>query len=241
MVFVRAIVFNILFYSNLILWMVVFSPALLGPRPPVAEIARRWARSSLALLRLVVGVDAEFRHTERIPAGGILVASKHQSFWETFALFTVLPSPVFILKRELMWIPFFGWYLAKIGCIGVNRQSGELSAREMVEKSKRALAENQQLVIFPEGTRKAPGAPPDYKRGVAMLYRLLKVPCQPVALNSGLFWPRRKLIRRRGVILVEFCPVIPAGIDRDAFLEQVQRTIEDTTASLLHEGRETLY
>lgn len=235
MIFIRSFVFNILFYLNMIIWMVGCLPFFFFPKAYLLKAARWWAQSNLWLLEVSAGVKHEFRYLERIPQGKILVASKHQSFWETFTFFVFLDRPIFVLKKELVWIPVFGWYLKKIGCIAVDRTAGDSAMRLMVAKAKKAKENNRQIIIFPEGTRRALGAPPDYKRGVALLYRVLDVPCVPVGLNSGVCWPRRKFIRKPGTIVVEICEVIPPKKGRDEFLEQLQSSIETTSERLLYE------
>ena len=232
---VTSLLFNILFYCNLIMWVIVHMPVLVLPQRYVLGVARRWSASSLWLLEHVAGIKADFRHLERIPNQGILVASKHQSFWETFALFQVFDAPAFVLKRELTWIPIFGWYLKKVGCVAVNRETGEQSVRGMVTQVKEILRQGRQVIIFPEGTRRAPGAPPDYKRGIVLLYRMCKAPCVPVALNSGLFWPRRRFIRNPGTVVVEICPAIEPGQHHEVFLNNLQTTIEETTERLIRD------
>src|SRR5947209_7391527 len=161
------------------------------PRWAIIAIARFWARTNLWLLRVVCDVKAEFRGLEKIPSGAALVSAKHQSLWETFALLVILPDAAFILKRELLWIPFFGWYAWKAGMIPVNRGKRAQALAEMTVRARAELGRDRQIVIFPEGTRRAPGAEPSYKYGIVHLYAETGVSCLPIALNSGLFWPRR--------------------------------------------------
>jgi 1-acyl-sn-glycerol-3-phosphate acyltransferase len=204
------------------------------------RFVRMWAHSSLWLLKVLAGTKVEIRGREKIPAGGLLIAAKHQSLWETFALVTLFDDPAFILKRELMWIPFFGWYAWKGGSIPVNRKAGSQALIQMTERAREEAAHGRQVVIFPEGTRRPPGAPPAYKFGVAHLYQNLGVPCLPVALNSGLYWPRRRFIRRPGTIRVEILDPIPPGLPRDAFFKTMQDGIESASDRLLAEGRAEL-
>src|SRR5690606_30644167 len=157
-------------------------------------------------LNVICGVKVEFRHLDRIPKGALLVASKHQSLWETFALLIVLDDPVYILKRELMWIPMFGWFAAKARMVSVDRGKGARALPAMMRRAKEDLARGRQIIIFPEGTRRPAGAEPRYKYGVAHLYEAFGVPCLPLALNSGVFWPRRSLLRYPGTVVVEALP-----------------------------------
>ena len=233
----RSILFNALFYLNLLVHMIVALPALVLPYPAVRVFIRSYGRSSLWLLRVICGTQVSWRGTENIPRGSCIVACKHQSAWETFALYAVLADPIYILKRELMWIPLFGWYTWKAGLIPVDRSAGLAALSRMTARAQRTITgpRARQLVIFPEGTRRTPGAEPSYKPGIAHLYARTGLPCVPAALNSGLFWPRRSLLRRPGTIIVEFLPPIAPGFDRPGFLAHLQDTIEEASARLLQE------
>ena len=233
----RSILFNALFYLNLLVHMIVALPALVLPYPAVRVFIRSYARSSLWLLRVICGTQVSWRGTENIPRGSCIVACKHQSAWETFALYAVLADPIYILKRELMWIPLFGWYTWKAGLIPVDRSAGLAALSRMTARARRTITgpRARQLVIFPEGTRRTPGAEPSYKPGIAHLYARTGLPCVPAALNSGLFWPRRSLLRRPGTIIVEFLPPIAPGFDRPGFLAHLQDTIEEASVRLLQE------
>jgi 1-acyl-sn-glycerol-3-phosphate acyltransferase len=179
----------------------------------------------------------EYRGVEKIPQGPLLVASKHQSMWETFALLQMFDHPLYILKRELTRIPFFGWYLMKAGMISVDRRAGGRALLKMVRQASEEVRNGRQLIIFPEGTRRPVGAPPDYKPGVAQLYASSRASCLPVALNSGLFWPRRTFMRYPGTLVVEFLDVLPPGLPRDEFLRRIAATIEEATARLVETAR----
>lgn len=242
MLVLRSLAFNILFYGVLILWLIFgVLPSLLLPRRVLLAVALAWASTSLWLLRVVAGTRCEISGLENIPEGGLMVAAKHQSFLETFALVTVFRNPVFILKRELTWIPFFGWALTKMRMIPVNRGARARALSHVTRRAKVELGQNgRQLLIFPEGTRRAPGAPPAYKFGVAHIYAELGVPCVPVALNTGLYWPRRKFLRRPGTVHIEILPPIPAGLDKVSFQQRLQETIETASDRLLAEGRAEL-
>jgi len=237
---IRSVAFNVLFYLTLAVYLIASLSTLVLPRWGIIGLARSWAWANLWLLRVVCGIDVEWRGVEKIPKGGIIVAGKHQSMWETFALLTLLPDPTFILKRELMWIPFFGWCLWRGEMIPIDRGAGKSVIPAMLVHARRALAERRQIIIFPEGTRRAPGAEPKYKYGVVHLYSLGIAPCLPVALNSGLFWPRRQLLRRPGTIRVEFLDPIAPGLDNDTFFARVQDVIEQATARLVAEGERDL-
>lgn len=240
MLIVRSLLFNVAFYANLILWLILLIPGTVMPRRVFIGMVKVWARSSLWLLRVVAGTAVEIRGLEKIPAGGALVAAKHQSLWETFALLTIFDDPTFILKRELMWIPFFGWYLRKARCVPVNRKAGSQALIQMTARARGEARHGRQIIIFPEGTRRLPGAPAAYKYGVAHLYQNLGFPCIPVALNSGLYWPRRRFIRRPGTIRVEILDPIAPSLPREEFFNLVQSRIEDTSNRLLAEGQREL-
>jgi 1-acyl-sn-glycerol-3-phosphate acyltransferase len=237
---IRSVVFNVLFYLNLLVLLIAALPTLLMPRWGISAVVTFWARSNIWLLRTVCGIDVEFRGLEKIPPGPLLVASKHQSSWETFALWPMLSDPAFIMKRELMWIPLFGWFASKAAMIAVDRSKGSQALADMNARARAELARTRQIVIFPEGTRRPPGAEPRYKYGVAHLYAETGVPCLPVALNSGLFWPRRSMRRYPGTIRVEVLDPIPGGLDKETFFERLQHDIETATARLVAEGEREL-
>ncbi len=180
----------------------------------------------------------EWRGIEKTPKGPCIVACKHQSLWETFSLYALLDDPVYVLKRELMWVPLFGWYMRKAGLIPIDRSAGMAALARMTARARQALIGDRprQLVIFPEGTRRSPGAEPSYKPGIIHLYKKAGVPCVPLALNSGLFWPRRSLLRLPGTIVAEVLDPIPPGLDKDAFFTRLQDAIETTSARLIREA-----
>ena len=233
MIALRSLVFNALFYLVLAVYLVVAIPTLLMPRRCIIGLARHWARTNLTLLRIVCGITVDWRGLERIPPGALLVAAKHQSAWETFALLTLFPDPTFILKRELLWLPFYGWYARHAGMIPVERGGGKPALMAMAAHARAALAEGRQIVVFPEGTRRPPGAEPRYKYGIAHLYGECGVACVPIALNSGLFWPRRRFMRYPGTIVVEVIDPIPPGLPVDEFFARLQSEIETATAKLV--------
>ena len=232
----RSLVFNVLFYVTTTMFVVIGSPLLFAPR--------RWAMWALAinsrfelwLLKLIVGTTLEVRGQEKLPRSACLVACKHQSAWESFALIPLFRDPALLMKRELFWIPFHGWFSHKFEMIPVDRDKGPAALRRMLREAKARIADGREIIIFPEGTRRAPGAPPDYKTGVILLYDALGVPCVPVALNSGLFWPRRSLTRRPGTIVVEFLDPIPTGLPKAEFVKRLTEAIETASNRLLAEA-----
>ena len=233
----RSIVFNVLFYVNLTLFLVLGAGFYLTPRKWSIRALQAWARTSIWLLKMVAGIGMEVRGKQHVPQGAALVAGKHQSFWETFAILPLLDDPAMVLKKELTLIPFFGWFIYKFRMIAVERSAGTTALREMVRQGQDRVAVGRQVVIMPEGTRRAPDDPPAYKPGAAALYGALGVPCVPFALNSGLFWPRRKFLRHRGTIIIEFLPAIPAGLPRKEFQRRLEDAIETASRQLVAEGR----
>jgi 1-acyl-sn-glycerol-3-phosphate acyltransferase len=233
---IRSVVFNVAFYLNTLTWVILAIPTFLMPRWGIVEVAKLWGRTNLLLLRWICGIKVEWRGLEKLPRGSFLVAAKHQSAWETFALLWMFEDPTFILKRELKWIPLFGWLAVKAQMIPVDRGAGAQALSRMAKRARFELGRGRQIVIFPEGTRRPPGAEPRYKFGVAYLYSELDVPCVPIALNSGLFWPRRSVRRFPGTVLVEILDPITPGLTREAFAERLRHDIETATARLVAEG-----
>jgi len=237
---VRSIVFNMLFYINITLRMIVALPTIMLPYGYLLGVLRAYARSSLFLLRVICGTDVEWRGREKLPQGAFIVACKHQSVWETFALFALLRDPTYVLKRELMWLPLFGWLATKARMIPIDRGARATALARMTALARREIARSRQIVIFPEGTRRPPDAPPHYLPGVAHLYAETGLSCVPIALNSGLYWPRRSWRRYPGRILVEVLDPIPPGLARRDFLSRLQKTLEEATARLVAEGRKSM-
>ena len=237
-IYARSLIFNALYYANLIVHLIVALPTLVLPYPALRVFIRSYSRTSLWLLRVVCGTKVEWRGTEKIPKGACIVACKHQSAWETFALYAVLNDPVYVLKRELMWIPLFGWFMWKAGLIPIDRSAGMAALARMTARAQKALTcgRPRQLIVFPEGTRRPPGAPPDYKPGIVYLYGKAGVTCVPMALNSGLFWPRRSLLHFPGTVVVEVLDPIPPGLDKDTFFARLREMIETASTRLLHEA-----
>jgi 1-acyl-sn-glycerol-3-phosphate acyltransferase len=233
----RSAFFNVIFYVNTALFVVLGAEFFLAPRKWAIRALQAWARSSLWLLRVLVGMKIEVRGAQHIPHGAALVAGKHQSAWETFAILPYLDDPAMVVKKELTFIPFYGWFMHKFRMIGVERSAGPAALRNLIARAREEIAAGRQIVIMPEGTRRAPGDPPDYKPGAAALYGALGVSCVSFALNSGLYWPRRKFMRYPGSVILEFLPAIPAGLPRKEFQARLEKDIEAATARLVEEGR----
>jgi 1-acyl-sn-glycerol-3-phosphate acyltransferase len=233
----RSLAFNLLFYIWTVIMAVVGLPFLLGPRRLTVAWARAWERGIAWLLRTIAGITFEVRGRVHMTEAPVIYAVKHQSAFETLVLHLVLRDPAIALKRELTRIPLFGWYLIRTGMIRIDRTSGARALRSMVSGARGALARGSSVVVFPEGTRVAPGAERPYQPGVAGLYLQLGLKVVPVALNSGLFWSRRSFRKRPGHIVIEFLPAIEAGLDRKRFMAALRDRLEPATDRLLAEGR----
>jgi 1-acyl-sn-glycerol-3-phosphate acyltransferase len=228
----RSFAFAAAFYMTTALFLICGSWLLFAPR--------RWAMAGLKahavtctwLLEKICGTRMEVRGREKLPAPPYLVVAKHQSAWDTFALIPLFSDPAIVLKDELKWIPLYGWFCVKFEHILVKRDKAASALKAMIRDARTRAAEGREILIFPEGTRTAPGAVPDYKPGFVALYEGLDIPCVPLALNSGSFWPRRSLLRRPGTIVVEFLDPIPPGLPRKEFRERVIAEIEGATARL---------
>ena len=173
---------------------------------------------------------------EHLPAGPCIVASKHQSAWDTLVFSILVDGPGYVFKRELMKIPLFGWYARAAGCVPIDRAGGAAALRRLIEDARRVLAEGRKIVIFPEGTRVAPGKRHPHHPGTAALYARLGVPVVPVAVNSGLFWGRRTFLKAPGRIVLEFLPPIPPGMPRKVFAVELEERIHAASMRLLGEG-----
>ncbi len=232
----RSIVFAAVFYLNTAVFLLLGSPLLLGPRSWAMAALKLHARVSLWWLEAIVGTRMEVRGLERLPPGPVLIAAKHQSAWDTFALIPLFRDPALVMKAELMRIPFYGWFSRKFGMIPIRREAGPSAMRELLREARARAAAGREILVFPEGTRRAPGAPPDYKPGLTLLYEGLGLPCVPLALNSGLFWPRRRLERFPGTIVVEILEPIAPKLHRSEFKAVVVERIETACARLVAEA-----
>jgi 1-acyl-sn-glycerol-3-phosphate acyltransferase len=232
----RSLAFNVGWYLGTAAIAIVGLPLLLAPRRWVVAWARLWIVFVLWWLRATVGLTHRVVGRENLPAGPAILASKHQSSWETLSFTLLFDDIAIVLKRELLFIPVVGWAMARAGNIAVARGEGAAALRGLVKQAKAVIAEGRSIVIFPEGTRVAPGASKPYQVGTAALYRQLGVPVVPIALNSGLFWGRRQWIKRPGVLTLEILPPIPPGLSREAFMRTLQEKIDGATARLLEKA-----
>jgi 1-acyl-sn-glycerol-3-phosphate acyltransferase len=232
MLVLRSLVFNLAFF----LWAIVLGslglPLLLLPRQAAAVVGRLWSRGTVWLLRHIVGLEHQFRGHDRVPRGACIVAMKHQSAWDAVILSLALDDPVPVVKHELLRLPIYGWYMRRAGAIAIDRRAGAAALRHLVAAARPAAAAGRPIVIFPQGTRVAPGARRPYQPGVAALYRALALPLVPAAVNSGLFWGRRAFVKRPGRIVLEFLEPIPTGRRRGPLMAELERRIETATAAL---------
>lgn len=233
MITVRAALFTVWLYLGTVLSIIAALPLFLFPRGGVRWAMRQHARMIAFGLRWIVGARLEFRGLEHAPQGAALIAGKHQSMLDTIAPFLAVPDPCFAMKRELARLPLYGWVAAKTKMIIVDREAGAAAVRRLTADARERLADGRQIVIFPEGTRSQPGAPPDYKPGVAALYRELDGPCSVMATNSGQCWPAKGVAFRPGRIVYEFLPPIPAGLKRAEFMRELQGRLETASTALL--------
>ena len=240
MVWTRSLLFNVFYYCWLALALVAMLPMLCLPRRAMQETVRLWARGVGAALKALVGLDFEVRGRDNVAPGGAVYACKHQSAWETAAFHVLFRDAAYVIKKELFAIPLWGWYARKCRSVPIDRAGGAGAVRSMVRNCLRELEAGRPLVIFPEGTRVAPGRHIPYHPGVAALYRQASVPVVPVALNSGLFWGRRVFIKRPGVITLEFLPPMPTGLDRRAFMAELEARIEAASERLCIEAESRL-
>ena len=228
-VWLRSALFLLWFLAVTTILSLIFLPVLILPRAATVWLARLWSRATFWGLKIFAGIGWEIRG--HVPRGPVLVAAKHMSMWDTLALYLALNAPAIVLKRELLRIPFYGWFLWKATAIPIDRAAGAGALRKMADAARDVLREGRPILIFPEGTRKKPGEATDYKPGVAGLYGLLDVPCVPVALNSGLYWTG--FLKRPGTIVLEFLEPIPPGLKRGDFMTLLEQRIETATAALL--------
>jgi 1-acyl-sn-glycerol-3-phosphate acyltransferase len=234
----RSLLFTLWTYLSMAVFAVGLSPALLMPVPVAMKVVKMWARTVLFGLRHIARVRVEVRGLEYRPRGSALVASKHQGMLDIVALLAILPEPCFVLKKELMVLPFFGWFAWKTKMIAVDRAGHSTALRDMARQARDRLAEGRQIIIFPEGTRTPPGEPGKYKPGVAAIYRDLEASCALVATNSGVHWPAHGFRRYPGRVVFEFLSPAPAGLKRGAFMTLLESRIEPASLALLQEERQ---
>lgn len=239
MMMFRSILFVIWMYGLMALLGILFLPALILPKSVTFWAISLYARGLIFGLRVICGIEVEIRGRQHMPRGTVLYAGKHNCMLDVFIPFLVMPAPAIILKQELLWYPFLGWYALKTAMIPIDRAGNTRTLKKMVAAAKVRAEDGRQIVIFPEGTRTEPGAPPAYHAaGISGLAKAIEAPIVPVATNAGLCWPGRGLKRSKGRIVYEILPPIPAGLPRKELMARLQADLESASDALVAEGRD---
>ncbi len=233
---IRSLAFNITFFAWAFIAAILFIPLFAISTRAAQMVGKPWGEGSLFLARIFCGIKYEIRGKENIPSTPVIYASKHQSAWDTIIFLTLFPRVAYVLKKELLRLPFWGWYLWRMKMIAIDRSAGASSLKQLIRDSKTALGEGRSIVIFPEGTRTKPNAAPDYQSGITAMYSSLGAPVVPVALNSGVYWGKNAFFKKSGTIIIEFLPVIPAGLAKKEFIERLQNEIETASNRLIMEA-----
>jgi 1-acyl-sn-glycerol-3-phosphate acyltransferase len=234
---IKSLAFNITFFAWAFISAILFIPFFIISTRASQKIGKPWAIVSLFLARIFCGIKYEIRGRENIKNTPVIYASKHQSAWDTLIFHLLLPRIAFVLKKELLRLPFWGWYLWRMKMIAIDRAAGASSIKQLIRDSKIAIADNRPIVIFPEGTRKKPNATPDYHAGITAMYSSLGIPVVPVALNSGIYWGKNAFFKKSGTIIIEFLPPIPAGLPKKEFIARLQNEIETASNKLIEESK----
>jgi 1-acyl-sn-glycerol-3-phosphate acyltransferase len=233
MILLRSLLFNIAFFGTTAGFSVLSLPILLMPRSVTRTMMHLYAGAVRAEMRWILGLHVRVEGAEHIPPGACLIASKHQSAYDTIFWLGQLPDTCYVMKRELLRIPLWGWYARHAGMIAVDRDGGGAALKGMVRTALLRAADGRHIVIYPEGTRTAPGTKLTYQPGVAALASSLRVPVVPVATNSGLFWGRRNFIKRPGTITVRVLPPLTPGLPRAALMAALEEAVERESNALL--------
>ncbi|WP_135081187.1 lysophospholipid acyltransferase family protein [Terasakiella sp. SH-1] len=237
MTFIRSLLFNIYLFGGTAVIALILLILMLFSSQEMRKGSQFWTRYVMWGMRHITGIDYEIRGLENLPESGAVIACKHQSAWDTAVFVLLRISTAYILKKELLNIPFYGWYVKRSGHIAVDRKAGASALKQMVADVRAALDNGRNVVIFPEGTRSTPGTPGTYHPGVAAIYTQMKLPVVPVALNSGLYWGRRSFLKKPGKIIMEIMPPIDPGLKRREFMAKLEETIETKTSELEAEGQ----
>ncbi len=232
--YIRSVVFIIQMYAAMAIMAVYYTPLAIFRRDAAYDAVRTYCRYVRWSARWLVGLRSEVRG--EIPTGEVIIASKHQSFFDIILIVSEVPRPKFIMKASLVYAPILGWFALRIGCVPVNRGKRAEAIRQMMRGVTAGDAPAGQLIIYPQGTRVAPGVDKPYKVGTAVIYEETGQICVPAATNGGVFWPRQGLLRKPGLAVVEFLPPIPPGRDRNAFMEDLEREIETASDALMRDA-----
>lgn len=232
MIFLRSLIFNLALYGSTAIMCFLMIWVLPLPRNYVLKVVHLWLSQIAWIERNIGGITYRVVGREHVPEGACIIAAKHQSAWETFKLHVLFGDPAIVLKKELLSIPIWGWYLKASGMIPIDRGGRSKALSAMMDTAHKAANAGRKIVIFPQGTRIPPGQEKPYKSGVAALYQELNIPIVPMALNSGLLWGKNSFIKKPGIITVEFLPSIPPGLPRDQMMEKLKTELEAATARL---------
>lgn len=235
---IRPLIFTVLFYGWTAFIGLAAIPLLACQTKTIMGVGRFWVKGSFLILKFIIGIEYHERGKNFLEDGPVIIAMKHQSAWDTLAINLMTKNAAIILKKELLLIPIFGWYLKRANHIAVDRNGGALALKEMLKQARKQLTAGRPIVIYPQGTRTLPGRKKAYHHGVAALYLSLNQTVIPVALNSGLFWPRRSLKMNSGKIIIEYLKPIPPGLNRKEFMHELENSIETATISLQNEALE---
>jgi 1-acyl-sn-glycerol-3-phosphate acyltransferase len=238
MIWVRSALFSVVALLWTSVLALLYLPLLLAPRRVMQRAAALWCRGLIASVGICCGLRWRVIGRENLPSGAAIITAKHQSAWETLIFYVLLEDPIFVLKRELLKVPLVGWYMRKAGSIAVDRAAGFRAIKSLLPEVEEALADGSQVIVFPEGTRTAPGQRHPYSPGIAAIYARSHAPVVPVALNSGMFWSRRGFLKFPGLVTLEVLPSMPGGMDRDGFMKELERRIETATERLCAEVAE---
>jgi 1-acyl-sn-glycerol-3-phosphate acyltransferase len=238
MIWLRSSLFAVLALSWTVVLSLLYLPLLLAPRRVMQRAAALWCRGLMELVGVCCGLRWRVIGRENLPEGAAVIASKHQSAWDTLIFHVLVDDPVFVLKRELLEVPFIGWYMRKAGSIAIDRAAGFRAIKGMLPEVQRALADGGQVIVFPEGTRTGPGQRRPYHPGIAAIYARAKAPVVPVALNSGMFWSRRRFVKFPGLITLRILPPMPRGMQRSEFMDELEKRIEGATERLSAEAHQ---
>jgi 1-acyl-sn-glycerol-3-phosphate acyltransferase len=230
---VRSSLFKAVFYIWTTLFCVLYLPLMWMPRNGLIAFQRLWSHGVRFLLRLIMNIRLDVRGVENIPSGGALIAMKHQSSFDTFVMHTVVSHPAFVMKRELLKIPLYGSFCVNTGMIPVDRDGGLKALKSLMKQSAEAINDDRQLIIFPEGSRTIPGDHVEYQSGIFGIYKYTKRPVVPVALNSGVYWPKKGHLVAGGVITFDFLEPIEAGKAKAEFMVLLEKNIEQASINLL--------
>lgn len=238
MIALRSTIFAVIFYFWAAILSPLYLPLMLGNRQFFWRCCLSWCRSCIWVIRKFMGIEYEIRGRENLPTDGpFIIASKHQSAWDTLIYNIIVLDCAYVVKRELFLFPFFGWFLWRVGMIGIDRKGGAITLKQLVASCKARLEVGRSIVIFPQGTRTPPGTKNPYLPGVAALYTQCNVPVVPTALNSGMFWPRRTFLKHPGTVVIEFLPAIEPGLRRREFSTLLEEAIEPATTRIEEEAR----